>query len=47
MIAFLVIPGKIEEVTARLVEIVKRIKPEASEQENDVNGEEIEHSYGE
>lgn len=39
--------GPVDEVTARLVEVVKRIKPEASEQSNDVNGEEIEHSYGE
>ena len=39
--------GPVDEVTARLVEVVKRIKPEAYEQSNDVNGEEIEHSYGE
>ena len=39
--------GKIEEVTARLVEVVKKINPNAIEQENDVNGDEIEHSYGE
>ena len=39
--------GKIEEVTDRLVEVVKRLNPEATEQENDVNGGEIEKSYGE
>lgn len=39
--------GKIEEVTARLVEVVKKMNPSATEQENDVNGGEIEKSYGE
>ena len=39
--------GKIEEVTARLVEVVKRLNPDATEQEADVNGGEIEKSYGE
>ena len=39
--------GKVEEVTARLTEVVKELNPTATEQENDVNGGEIEHSYGE
>ena len=39
--------GKIEEVTARLVEVVKKFNPAAAEQAQDVNGEEIENSYGE
>ena len=39
--------GKIEEVTARLVEVVERMDADAVEQKNDVNGGEIEHSYGE
>ena len=39
--------GKIEEVTNRLVEVVKKLNPEATEQTNDVNGGEIEKSYGE
>lgn len=39
--------GKIEEVTARLVETVKDLNPSATEQEDDVNGGEIERSYGE
>lgn len=39
--------GKIEEVTERLVEIVKKLNPDAVEQKNDVNGGEIEKSYGE
>ena len=39
--------GKIEEVTARLAEVVKEMNPEATEQQTDVNGEEIEKSYGE
>ena len=39
--------GPIEEVTARLAEVVKDFNPNATEQENDVNGGEIEHSYGE
>ncbi len=39
--------GPIEEVTERLVSIVKQFKPSATEQLSDVNGEEIEKSYGE
>jgi adenylate kinase len=39
--------GKIEEVTARLVQVVKTMNPNAIEQRNDVNGGEIEKSYGE
>lgn len=39
--------GKIEEVTARLVEKVKELNADATEQVNDVNGGEIERSYGE
>ena len=39
--------GKIEEVTARLVEVIKRMNPDATEQDQDVNGGEIEKSYGE
>lgn len=39
--------GAIEEVSARLIDVVKRINPDATEQMNDVNGGEIEKSYGE
>lgn len=39
--------GAIEEVSERLIEVVKRISPSATEQINDVNGGEIEKSYGE
>ena len=39
--------GEIEDVTNRLVGIVKQFNPEATEQESDVNGGEIEKSYGE
>ena len=39
--------GAIKEVTARLVPIVKKFNPNATEQKDDVNGEEIEKSYGE
>lgn len=39
--------GKVEEVTKRLTRVVKELVPEAREQEKDVNGGEIEHSYGE
>lgn len=39
--------GAVEEVTARLVAIVKELNPAATEQSNDVNGGEIEKSYGE
>ena len=39
--------GSVEEVTRRLIKVIKEINPDAQEQENDVNGEEIEKSYGE
>ena len=39
--------GAVQEVTDRLVEVVKRINPNATEQFEDANGEEIEKSYGE
>lgn len=39
--------GSIDEVTARLVNVVKKFNPNATEQLSDVNGEEIEKSYGE
>ena len=39
--------GAIDEVTDRLVKIVKKFNPSATEQSEDVNGEEIEKSYGE
>ena len=39
--------GSVEEVTARLVEIVEKIAPSATIQKDDVNGGEIEKSYGE
>lgn len=39
--------GQVEEVTARLIEVAKEMNPNATEQEKDVNGGEIEHSYGE
>ena len=39
--------GKVEDVTKRLVEVVKKMNPNATEQIDDVNGEEIEKSYGE
>lgn len=39
--------GAVEEVTARLVDCVKEICPDATEQIDDVNGGEIERSYGE
>lgn len=39
--------GKIEDVTDRLVKVVERMNPEATEQVQDVNGGEIERSYGE
>ena len=39
--------GAVEEVTGRLVAVVKEFNPDATEQESDVNGEEIEKSYGE
>lgn len=39
--------GTVEEVTKRLVKIVKKMMPKAVEQTEDVNGGEIEKSYGE
>lgn len=39
--------GAVEEVTERLVEVVKKMNKNAVEQTSDVNGEEIEKSYGE
>ncbi len=39
--------GKIEDVTNRLVSVVKKFNPSAVEQINDVNGKELEKSYGE
>ncbi len=39
--------GKVEEITARLAKVFKKMNPNATEQQNDVNGEEIEKSYGE
>lgn len=39
--------GKVEEITARLTKVFKKMNPNATEQQNDVNGEEIEKSYGE
>ncbi len=39
--------GAIEEVTSRLVEVIKKMNPDATEQTVDVNGGEIEKSYGE
>ncbi len=39
--------GSIGEVTDRLVDVVKELNPDATEQNEDVNGEEIEKSYGE
>ena len=39
--------GTVEEVTARLVQNVKEMVPSATEQVDDVNGGEIERSYGE
>ncbi len=39
--------GSIDEVTDRLVDVFKELNPNATEQNDDVNGEEIEKSYGE
>ena len=39
--------GPIPEVTDRLVKVVEQFDPDATEQETDVNGGEIEQSYGE
>ncbi|MBR0479811.1 nucleoside monophosphate kinase [Candidatus Saccharibacteria bacterium] len=39
--------GAVEDVTARLINVIKKFNPAATEQENDINGGEIERSYGE
>jgi adenylate kinase len=39
--------GPIDTVTDRLINVIKRLNPAATIQENDVNGGEIEKSYGE
>lgn len=39
--------GAVPEVTGRLITMIKKINPNATEQESDVNGAEIEKSYGE
>lgn len=39
--------GAVETVTERLISTVKELSPNATAQQNDVNGEEIEKSYGE
>ncbi|MBR2767009.1 nucleoside monophosphate kinase [Candidatus Saccharibacteria bacterium] len=39
--------GDIEAVTDRLVTVVEELNPDATKQKDDVNGGEIEHSYGE
>ena len=39
--------GPIPEVSDRLVKVVEQFDPDATEQETDVNGGEIEQSYGE
>ena len=39
--------GSIGEVTDRLIDVFKELNPDATEQNDDVNGEEIEKSYGE
>ncbi len=39
--------GKIEDVTSRLAKVVQSMNPNAVEQKDDVNGGEIERSYGE
>jgi adenylate kinase len=39
--------GKIEEVTRRLITVVERMNPDATEQGHDETGGEIERSYGE
>ena len=39
--------GDIDEVTDRLVTVVEELNPNATRQEDDVNGGEIEQSYGE
>ena len=39
--------GEVGEVTDRLVDVVERLNPNATEQDDDVNGDDIERSYGE
>jgi len=39
--------GAVEDVTERLVAVVEEFNPDATIQKDDVNGEEIEKSYGE
>ena len=39
--------GEVETVTGRLIKAVEELNPDATKQEDDVNGEEIEKSYGE
>lgn len=39
--------GAVEDVSARLINVIKVMCPDATEQTADVNGEEIEKSYGE
>lgn len=39
--------GSVEDVTSRLIDVVKELVPGAQIQQNDVNGDEIERSYGE
>ena len=39
--------GSVGEVTDRLVNVIKMFNPNATEQNDDVNGDEIEKSYGE
>jgi len=39
--------GPVEEITERLVEVVKQFNADATEQVDDVNGDDIEKSYGE
>lgn len=39
--------GTVEEVNERMRDAMKKLAPEATEQERDVNGNEIEKSYGE
>ena len=39
--------GEVGTVTGRLIATVEQLDPEATEQKSDVNGEEIEKSYGE
>lgn len=39
--------GSVDAVTERLIKVIKEFNPNATEQKNDVNGGEIERSYGE